>query len=106
MALASMDDYDAGDVDAMLKFYAVDIEAIPDRSVSLRWGSSTAWGPSGLGRRDRQAWDNICWGDPGGPRGWSGSSACPRRLGKYRPRQRPRNRFDLLPDLHRAIWPD
>jgi ketosteroid isomerase-like protein len=35
VVLASTDAYNAGDIDGMLKFYAVDIEAIPDSSAFL-----------------------------------------------------------------------
>ena len=33
LVLASNDAYNAGDIDGMLKFYSVDIEAVPDSSV-------------------------------------------------------------------------
>jgi hypothetical protein len=35
LVLASNDAYNAGDIDTMLRFYAIDIEAIPDTSVFL-----------------------------------------------------------------------
>src|SRR2546421_12931501 len=35
LVLASNDAYNAGDIDTMLKFYAIDIEAIPDSSAFL-----------------------------------------------------------------------
>ena len=62
LVLASNDAYNAGEIDRMLQFYAVDIEAIPDRSVflevePLRGRAALRDWVEEIGK----AWDSVRW---------------------------------------------
>jgi ketosteroid isomerase-like protein len=62
VVLASLDAYNAGEIDRMLQFYATDLEAIPDKSAFLE--VEQLHGREALGdwvAEIGKAWDSVRW---------------------------------------------